>query len=390
MTRPMSNAERSYARGTAIAAVVVVVTWHLVFDLPSTVGSWSVYRQPVLVGAAWVVSGVLTGIGSVVLLRRDDSRPLLPVVGGVPLLLLCTAAVMYAVRPPADIDQDDPAQLFAPANWAWGSFGWFALVLLWRWPLRWLVATIGLNTVAVFVMMVAAGGLNQVAASRFTLTTFGTLALQFGVAGGAFVLQRTARRTVTAANERVELDAARQAADEVHADRARRYREVGQAVRAVLAGLAHGQLDPSDPEVQRRSAIGASRLRRLIAEHDEAPEPLMHELRALADVAERRDVAVTLETAGTVPALPVQVRRALTEAPMYLLAAALTQARVTVVSAPDGQELEVSVVADCGEGPADAPGGLDGVDMLARHEDIEVTWSNEGGTWWVRARWRNR
>ena len=390
MTRPTSDAERSYARGTAIAAILVVVSWHLAFDLSSTVAAWGKYREPMLVGAAWVVSGALIGIGSVILLRRDDRRPLWPVAVGVPLLLLCTAAVMYASWTSNLTSKYDTVGLFTAANWAWGSFGWFALVLLWRWPLRWLVATIGLNTFAVFVMLALTDELNRLVASRFTLTTYGTLALQFGVAGGALALQRTARRTVSAANERVELDAARQAADEVHADRARRYREVGQAVRAVLAGLAHGQLDPSDPEVQRRSAIGASRLRRLIAEHDGAPEPLMHELRALADVAERRDVAVTLETAGDVPALPVQVRRALTEAPMYLLAAARTQARVTVVSSPDGQEVEASVVADCGDGPADVPGGLDGVDMLARHDDVEVTWSNEGGTWWVRARWRSQ
>jgi hypothetical protein len=387
MTRPMSNAERSYARGTAIAAIFIAVSWHIAFDLSSTVTGWNKYQGPALVGAAWVVTAVLIGIGSVVLLRPDDRRPLWPAAVGVPLLLLCSVVVIRAT--PSSASPGD-AGLFAAANWAWGSFGWFALVLLWRWPLRWLISTIVLNMVVVVATLVTAEALNRVSFSRLTLTTYGTLALQFGVAGGALALQRTARRTVTAANERVELDAARQAADEVHADRARRYREVGQAVRAVLAGLAQGALDPSDPEVQRRSAIGASRLRRLIAEHDGALEPLMHELRACADVAERRDVAVTLEVAGDLPALPVQVRRALTEAPMYLLAAARTQARVTVVSAADGQEVEVSVVADCGPGPADAPGGLDGVDLLARHEDVEVTWSSEGGTWWVRARWRDR
>ena len=120
----------------------------------------------------------------------------------------------------------------------------------------------------------------------------------------------------------------------------------GPAVRQLLAGLAGGELDPADERVQHRCSVEASRLRRLIAEHDDAPSPLVHELRACADMAERRDVAVTLETAGTLPVVPVQVRRALTEAPIHLLAAARTQARVTVLYGADDGEVEVSVVAD--------------------------------------------
>lgn len=384
MTRPLSRAEKSYARGTAIAAIVVAGSWHVINDLTSTAVGWSSYRWPELVGGAWVVMALLVVAGSAVLLRSYDARPRWLPLLGVPLLMACVVVVLLAVRGTQNATARTGYGLFTTVNWAWTAVGWFAIVLLWRWPFRWLLATMLLNTAVVFGAMILTRTADEpLIVSRFVLTTYGSVALQLGVAGGARALQRTARRAAAATAERAELEMARQVAEEVHADRARRYREVGQAVRAVLAGLAQGQLDPADGEVQRRSAIGAARLRRLIAEHDGAPEPLMHELRACADVAERRDVAVTLEAAGTVPALPVQVRRALTEAPMYLLAAARTHARVTVVSSADEREVEVSVVADCERGPARA-------EMLARSDDVEVTWSNEGGSWWVRARWHGQ
>ena len=175
----------------------------------------------------------------------------------------------------------------------------------------------------------------------------------------------------------------------MHADRQRRYRGIGQAVRQLLAGLATAELDPAEARVQQRCAVEASRLRRLIAEHYDAPSPLLHELRACADVAERRGVAVTLETAGILPRIPVQVRRALTEAPIHVLATARTQVRVTVVSVADPPEVEVSVVADAeADGALARPtgGGADGA------HGVEVTWSSEGEgkDRWVRTHWRDR
>ncbi len=98
-------------------------------------------------------------------------------------------------------------------------------------------------------------------------------------------------------------------------------------------------------------------------------------------MAERRDVAVTLETAGSLPVVPVQVRRALTDAPIHLLAAARTQARVTVLYGADDGEVEVSVVADAAPPEGSAAAGPEGV---------EVHFAREGDTQWVRARWRNQ
>ena len=122
----------------------------------------------------------------------------------------------------------------------------------------------------------------------------------------------------------------------------------------------------------------ASRLRRLIAEQDDTPDPLIHELRACADVAERRGVTVSLHTAGETPYLSVEQRRALTELPMHVLAAARTWARATVVTPADQPETEVSVVADTELGDLDdAAGG-----------DVEVHVTRDGEALWVRTRLR--
>ncbi|MGE5827299.1 MAG: hypothetical protein ACM30G_02915 [Micromonosporaceae bacterium] len=378
--------EQRYARGTAIAAVIVAATWHVSSDLIGTLTGWSDYRWPRLVLVVWVVMAALVVAGSVALLRPGSRRSVWLPGFGIPLLLACVAVVLVAVQDPAGGEPRPGDGAFGPSNWAWTAFGWFALVLLWQWPLRWLLGALVLNSVVVLGTMLRAGEIGGLFMSRYMIVVYITLALQLGLALGARALQRTSGRAAAAAAERADLATAQLAADRVHADRIHRYREMGRAVRQFLAGLASGEFDPAEPAVQRRSAIEAARLRRLIAEHDDTPNPLVHELRACADVAERRDVAVTLETAGPVPDLPLPVRRALIEAPMYLLATARTHARVTVVSTVGAGsgfgEVEVSVVAD-GEG------GLHIMDEVARHDDVEVLWSTEGDSRWVRTRWRH-
>lgn len=387
--------EQRYARGTATAAVIATATWHVANDLTRMMMGWPGYRWPWLAAAAWVVMAGLAVVGSIALLRPGPHRSAWLPMLGIPLLLACVIAVLVAAQHPAGADPGIGDGAFGASNWGWTAFGWFAMVLLWRWPVSWLLSMLLLNSAVVLAAMLRTRAVDQLIFSRYMIVIYVTLALQLSVALGARALQRNAGRAATAAAERAELETVRLAADRVHADRYRRYREVGRAVRQFLAGLASGELDPTEPAVQRRSAIEAARLRRLIAEHDDAPNPLVHELRACADMAERRDVAVTLETAGPVPDLPVAVRRALIEAPMHLLATARTHARVTVVSTtgPSGdigdgpgdgagvRDVEVSVVAD-GEGSPHI------MDEVARHDEVEVVWSTEGDALWVRTRWR--
>jgi hypothetical protein len=153
----------------------------------------------------------------------------------------------------------------------------------------------------------------------------------------------------------------------------------------LLVGLARGELDPADRRTQRRCAIEGSRLRRLFAETDDVPDPLLHELRACADIAYSRGVLVDMQVVGELPELSLPVRRALTEAPLHVLAGAQRQARVTVLGRSD--EVAVSVLADASLGePAELHTPLDRAPTVTVQESV-VAQEGEDRRW-IQARWR--
>ena len=161
-----------------------------------------------------------------------------------------------------------------------------------------LLAAMAANTLITLAILLVIRDMTRVDLARFAMVVLGAGAIQVALAAGGRTLEAVAQRAYEARSALAEAATARAAAERVHADRQRRYREIGQAVRELLSDLAAGRLDTADPQVQRRCAVEAARLRRLIAEHDDTPDPLIHELRACADVAERRGVAVSLHTAG--------------------------------------------------------------------------------------------
>lgn len=177
------------------------------------------------------------------------------------------------------------------------------------------------------------------------------------------------------------VEAERDAAERARRERQARLALVSGTAEEVLAALATGDADPADPEVRRRCVLAAARLRRLIAESDDVPDPLLHELRAAADVAERNGVPIELVAIGTPPELPVEVRRQLADP----LTAALTDvrgtARLTVVAGPD--EVVVSLVTPDHDGPdatGSPPAGRDG--------PVEHVHERDGETRWRQTRWR--
>jgi hypothetical protein len=143
----------------------------------------------------------------------------------------------------------------------------------------------------------------------------------------------------------------------------------------LLHALAAGTADPADPSVQRACAVEAARLRRLLAEGDDAPDPLVHELHACADVAQRRGVAVDIETAAVIPAVPPEGRRAITDLAIAVLVNAISRVRVTVTGTADG--VIVSLVSDS---PADP-------DLPSSPERLVVDSQRDQQSLWVEARW---
>ncbi|HEY9244268.1 MAG TPA: hypothetical protein VIP48_19935, partial [Streptosporangiaceae bacterium] len=146
----------------------------------------------------------------------------------------------------------------------------------------------------------------------------------------------------------------------------------------LVGELAAGTADPGDAQVRTRCAVQAARLRRLLAEGDEVPGSLVHELHASADVAERRGVAVDIETAGPLPPVPGPARRVITDAAIAILTAARSQTRITLATVAAG--IAVSFVADTGAV----------VPLPAVGEGVAIEQQQDGGMLWAEARWNSR
>ncbi|WP_018680541.1 hypothetical protein [Actinokineospora enzanensis] len=260
-------------------------------------------------------------------------------------------------------------------DWAYGTTGWVGVVLLLdqRFThLVWFLALHEATTVAV-VLLGAPTGMSVLNA---LVAAVGGIGFPLGTGFGATVLRSIAARAHRAADQVEQVRSAEEVSAALHGKRRERLAELDQSAVPLLRGLADGVLDPEDPGVQRACAIEAARLRRLFAEVEDVANPLMHELAHCADVAERRGVIVDLEFAGAWSLPDRSLRRALTQAPLEVLATARTSARVTALGTPG--LLTISVVADCGEIELTDPD----------HEGIEVEKFRQDDLTWVEVRWR--
>jgi hypothetical protein len=261
-------------------------------------------------------------------------------------------------------------------SWAWNSVGWFAVLLLLDRPPRELLTLSAANTAITLLALTLDGSLDRVTLARFLTVAYATVGVQVLFGYINLHLLRAAQETRRLAAVKAEQSARLAGAEAVHAGRQQRYGELRDRAEPLLHGLAEGRLDPADPAVQRSAGIEASRLRRLFAETDDTAHPLLHELRACADIAERRDVNVTIHHHGDLPVLPAQVRRTLTEAPLVLLVAAVSWARLTVVV--DRDWIVVSALAD-------AP--MDALCRLPPSDVSTIVHNEEENQLWVESTW---
>ncbi len=353
-------------RAVNIGVVGVVSVWHFGYHGSKLITHWSEYQSTAAVLASWTALGVIDIVGSVALLRHRSHAGLARALAVAVLLL---GAIGTAAGPPGEAIGD--------SSWAWSSVGWVGVLVLLRRPLAELGALLTANLVVTAAFLVLDDALNESMVTRFVTVACIASGVQAIVTLASRLMREAAKQTTEVAEAEVEVSAHKQAADEVHARRQGRYEYLRGQVESVLRGLSDGTLDPADPAVQRRCAIESARLRRLFAENDDVPNPLLHELLTCVDIAERRHVEVDLVTLGDLPAIPISIRRGLTEAPLAVLATATSSARVTVVSSRD--EVVVSVVAD-------AP------------HDAHITWTaspplstvryREGVNLWVETRWK--
>lgn len=357
-----------YEHGFDLAVVWLVAVWYLGGNLITILPSAAAYRSFGAEVAGWLVMAGIGAAGAVRLLRRRAGPAVSWALAGAALVVsaLATAGL--------------PGSSVLTAAWAWDATGWVGVVLLLRRPLVELGALIAVNTLCTLAVLLRGGVTDRLSLARFATVTYATSALQLTLALAALGLAATARRAASAAEAEAVVRRRRQVAEELHASRQERYRTVRRSLAPLLAGLASGELDPADRRVQHRCAVEACRLRRLFAESDDVPDPLLHELRACADLSDRRDVLVDLQVMGRLPALDLAVRRALLEAPLHALAGAEWQARVTVVGRSG--EVAVSVLAD---GRPPMPIELPDPSRVG----VTVTIQEGDDHRWVESRWRS-
>lgn len=347
-------------RGLRLAIVAIALTNLFALSLPQLLVHASGYRAFEVELVAFVmVAAVLVSIGRAILRGRRPRRWLLW-----PVLVVAEVAALAGMP---------PRFLVVAAEWTFNVVCWAGLLLL---------LDYGFAAVACFLagFLLARLGLlavigetdlqSVVNALVFTAEVFG---FQTGVAVADTLVGRMAATVAAAVRDRERLRTVEVVAERLHHDRQGRY--AGLDTVPLLTGLAAGVLDPADERVRTRCAVEAGRMRRLFAEQDEVPDPLMHELRACVDTAERRGLTVYLGQCGRWPQPPLSARRALTEPVLALLATARSHARITVLGSPAA--VTVSVVAD-GDPPAEAR--VTG--------EVTVTSLAAEGRHWVEATWR--
>jgi len=354
-----------YQRAFTLAVIFLVVLWHLAGAGGQLLHNRAEYRSFAFQGVMWLVMALAIAAGTVLVLR------------GTPGWCPAWAVALTALAASTAAAAASPAGQMLAVNWAWGSAGWIGVLVLLRRrfaELAGFLAALALATLGVQV----GDGLHRAELAGFLAVLAWSTGAQVAVAAGVKALDGAAGQAAAAArSEHAALERAA-TAETIRAARHARWLALQESAVPLVAELAAGTADPGDERVRVRCAVQAARLRRLLAEGDEVPGSLVHELHASADVAERRGVAVDIETAGALPQVPGPARRVITDAAIAILTDARTQARITLATVAAG--IAVSFVADTGAA----------VRMPAAAEGVVIDQQQDDGMLWAEARWYSR
>ncbi|GAB3569160.1 hypothetical protein GCM10027445_20520 [Amycolatopsis endophytica] len=260
-------------------------------------------------------------------------------------------------------------------HWAFGLTGWHLLVLLLERTRPVLAAFAGHAAIGTtqFLLVVP---LNRVSLGETAIAIVSVLGFQIAVGLIVQMVMRRLRAMAATVTERDRAATRAALAEQWELDQRFRAAEQFGSVLPLLAGLADGALDPRADDVRHQCALAAARLRLLFAENDDVPDPLVHEVAAAVDIAERRGVAVSFAVSGDVVPVPTAVRRMLAEPVLTALSAARTRARVSLLRT--AEEVRLAVIADS----AVTTGSP------SRSPDVEVTSDTLGDRTRMEARWQ--
>jgi hypothetical protein len=359
------SVQEGYDHGGLRVAIMVLVAWHVAAVLPTVISAWLTGG---FIASGMIVWLTFTALGCLiisVILHGGGQRLSLALLVSIVLLAGVAAVALFS-----------RGGFFGHYDWALSDTGWFALVAFWRRRLSDLLVFFAASALVATVMLVVLHDTSRANLALLPVECVGVSVLQITIFAGGKAVAATARRGAEAEEDLARTRIARLAAEAVEAARQANYETVRSTVAGLLDGLAKGELDLGNRSACQQVAVAVGRLRRYLVEPDGVPDQLSHELDACADTAERRGIAVDLiAPAGVVPALPVGVRRALTDPVIHVLAATMSRARITVVAS--AAEVAVAIVADVGLS-AQVP---------AMHDSVTIAQEAEGGLLWVQASW---
>jgi hypothetical protein len=362
---PTTTMSGRYQRAFTIAVIFLVAGWHLAGAGGQLLRNRPDYGSFAFQVAMWLAMALAIAAGSFLVLHGTLSwRPAWA------LALIALAASTAAAAA-------SPASQMLAVNWAWGSAGWIAVLVLLRRRFAELAAFLAAEALASLGVLFA-DGLNRTDLAGFLALLAWSTGAQVAVAAGVRALDVAAGQATAAARSEHAARERAVTAEIIRAARHARWLALQESAVPLIAELAAGTADPGDPDVRNRCAVQAARLRRLLAEGDEVPGSLVHELHASADVAERRGVAVEIETAGLLPQVPGPARRVITDAAIAILTAARSHTRITLAAATAG--IAVSFVADTGAA----------VRLPAAGAGVAIEQQQDDGTLWAEARWNSR
>ncbi|WP_197319162.1 hypothetical protein [Saccharomonospora sp. NB11] len=331
----MAEHSAELQRGIRAAMLLIAVAVLFGLGLRTLLSRLDTYEHPLAQVSAFAALAAVLAVEWLLIVRQQSWGPWqAPAI----LLVLAASATSYATLP--------DGKTSTAVDWAFGTANWVGLIVLLNRPARALVTFLLAHELVAVLHLLLFEDVTRSALQRLATGSVGVLGYPLCAAVLVSALRRFTASTVAARRETERIRTAEAVAEEAHRRRQQRFGELSDTTVPLLEGLADGSLSPEDPTVRRRCAVEAARMRRLFAEIDTVADPLLHELRHCADVADRKGVEVELDSRGRLPALPADVRRDLTDATLTALATASTSARVTVVGTPD--MVSVNVVADCG------------------------------------------
>lgn len=321
--------------GLRVATLIICAVIALGLGGARIVRHLAKYELPLVQVGCFAVLGAVLAVEGVLLVRRRSWGRLRRVA----IAVILAASVLSAVTLP-------DGETSTSVNWMFGAANFVGVAVLHDRPLRTVGAFLFAHELIAVLNLLLLDDVSRRALLRLVTSSVSVIGVPLCVAVGAAAVRRIHAEAEASRREiqRVRIEEA--VATESHRRRRQRFAELAGSTVPLLEGLADRSLGPEDPDVQRRCAIEAARMRRLFAEVDEVANPLLHELSYCADIADRKGVVVELDARGQWPTPPREVRRDLTEAALTALATAESWARVTVVG--DSDLVSVNVVADCG------------------------------------------